>query len=362
MKWFKPINTKLAINHFNKYFDKISKKNKSGIQILIYSNKLHLNYTYSSDADKQQPYHIASIGKVFTATLVEMLAEKGMISLDTPISKYFFKSELVNLFVYENMDYAHKVTIENLLGHTSGIADYFEGPVTSGPSFLDHILSKPDDHWTPEKLVNFSRENQKAVGIPGTLFHYSDTGYILLGQIIEKVTTKSFSQNLHDEFFIPLEMNDSYLMFYSEPQNTSKKPIKKIWFNGVEISEFQSLSCDWSGGGIISTTEDLLKFYKALRSGKLISLTTLKNMEVCNHKFRPGIYYGLGMMEIHFEGFFFLLKGMPRLNGHIGILSTHMFYDPSNDTYIIMNFGSNTDMVNSFKALIEIENKLKKIQ
>ncbi|MNN52297.1 hypothetical protein D3C81_1669860 [compost metagenome] len=67
------------------------------------------------------------------------------------------------------------------------------------------------------------------------------------------------------------------------------------------------------------------------------------------------------MMEIHFEEFFFLLKVLPRLKGHIGVLATHMFCHPETDTYIVMNFGSTTSMVKSFKALIEIILTVKKI-
>ena len=59
-------------------------------------------------------------------------------------------------------------------------------------------------------------------------------------------------------------------MFYSEPANTPKKTVEKIWFNKVEISRYESLSCDWSGGGIVSTTADLLKFNQALRGGRLV--------------------------------------------------------------------------------------------
>jgi D-alanyl-D-alanine carboxypeptidase len=150
-------------------------------------------------------------------------------------------------------------------------------------------------------------------------------------------------------------------MFYSEPANQPKKPIQKIWFKNTEISGFTSLSCDWAGGGIISTTADLLKFHMALRNGKLISHTTLKSMETFNNKFRTGIYYGLGMMEIHFGDFFFMLKGLPRVTGHIGILATHMFYDATSDTYIVMNFGSTSHMTTSFRVLIEILNQIKRI-
>ncbi len=349
-------------DHFNKYFQKIHSKNQPNpIQIRVYSEKLGLDYTYPTGT-ANQPYHVASIGKLFTATLVQMLAERGHLAVKDFISQYLPHSTLDRLFVYQDIDYASQVTIEHLLGHTSGVADYFEGGTTEGKSFINEILTNTGFHWTPEKLLAYTRDHQRSVGIPGNVFNYSDTGYILLGLIIEKVTGKSFAQNLKDEFFLPLEMNNSYLMFYSEPANTPKKEINKIWFNKVEITGFESLSCDWSGGGIISTTADLLKFNQALRKGQLVQKSTLESMDSCTHKFQPGIYYGLGMMEIRFKEFFFLLGKLPKIKGHIGILSTHLFYDPSTDAHIIMNFGSNTFMVGSFKALIEIENTLQRMR
>ena len=358
----KPTNSQKVNDHLDKYFQKIQAKNKGKpIQICIYSEKLGLDYTYPSNCS-DQPYHVASIGKMFTATLVQMLAEQQLLGVKDMIASYLDKTILEQLFVYQGQDYAEQVTIEQLLGHTSGIADYFEGGTTEGKSFLAEILTNPGFHWTPEKLLAYTRDHQRAVGIPGKVFNYSDTGYILLGLIIEKVTEKSFAQNLADEFFQPLQMNDSYLMFYSEPINTPKKGIEEIWFKGVEVSGFESLSCDWSGGGIISTTADLLKFNQALREGRLIQPSTLTSMDNCTHKFQQGIYYGLGMMEIRFKEFFFLLGNLPKVRGHIGILSTHLFYDPSTQAHIVMNFGSNTFMVGSFKALIEIENTLRTMQ
>jgi D-alanyl-D-alanine carboxypeptidase len=357
----KPLNLIQVVGHFDKYFQKLQDKNQNKpIQIRVYSQKLGLDYSYPSGSTNQ-PYHLASIGKVFTATLVQMLVERGILGVKDLISQHLQETILDRLFIYQGHDYANQVTIEQLLGHTSGVADYFEGGTSNGKSFMDEVISNPQYHWTPSKLLDFTREYQHAVGIPGTVFNYSDTGYILLGLLIEKVTGKSFAQNLVNEFFLPLEMNDSYLMFYSEPSNIPKKKIEKIWFNNVEVSGFESLSCDWSGGGIVSTTADLLKFIQALRGGRLIQASTLATMDVCTHKFQPGIYYGLGMMEIRFKEFFFLLGKLPKIKGHIGILSTHLFYDPSSEAHIIMNFGSNTFMVGSFKALIEIENTIQRI-
>ena len=362
MNLLKPLNSLGAASHFDGYFKKIQAKNPNKpVQIKVSSQKLGLDYTFPSDSTNQ-PYHMASIGKVFTAVLVQMLVEKRLLSVKDPIHPFFSTTELDRLFIFQNIDYAQQVTIEHLLGHTSGIADYFEGSTTSGKPFLDEVLANPQFHWTPQKLIDYSREHQTALGIPGQVFNYSDTGFILLGLIIENVTGKSFDKNLKDEIFRPLKMHDSYLMFYSEPENTPKKSIEKIWFNDVEVSGFESLSCDWSGGGIISTTADLLKFDQALRNGRLVQKSTLETMDACNHKFRPGIYYGLGMMEIRFKEFFFLLGRLPKIKGHIGILSTHMFYDPSSDAHIIMNFGDNNRMVESFRVLIEIENTLQRMQ
>jgi D-alanyl-D-alanine carboxypeptidase len=362
MNIFKPLNSRQAASHFDSYFQKIqAKSHNKPIQIKIYSQKLGLDYSFPSDSTNQ-PYHTASIGKVFTATLVQLLAERGLLSVKDLIHLFFSTTALDRLFVYQNIDYAQQVTIEHLLGHTSGIADYFEGGTTNGQSFLDEVLSKPQTRWMPQELIDFTRDHQTAVGIPGKVFNYSDTGYILLGLIIEKLTGKTFAKNLEDEFFLPLEMRDTYLMFYSEPLITPKKKIEKIWINNVEVSGYESLSCDWSGGGIVSTTADLLKFNQALRGGKLVQNSILDTMDACHHKFRPGIYYGLGMMEIRFKEFFFLLGHLPKIKGHIGILSTHLFYDSTRDAHIILNFGSTTRMVESFKALIEIENVLQRMR
>ncbi len=304
--------------------------------------------------DVNAPFHIASIGKTFTAVLIARLQESGKLTFDDRIANYLSADVLKGLFVYKGIDYQSEVTIKQLMGHTSGIADYWEDPVTKGKKMQDLVLAEPDHLWTPQELINFSRDNQQAFNKPGTAFHYSDTGYVLLGLIIEKVTGKTFDRNLADEIFIPLQMDDSYLMFYSQPQNLPKMEIAKIWLNGTEVSKYNSLSVDWAGGGIVSTLYDLLKFEKALNGGKLISAQTLAAMEVFDNKYIPGIHYGLGVMQLRFEEFFFLLRGYPRMTGNMGSLSTLMFYDDVHDTYIVMNFGSNKHNEKSIKDLISI--------
>lgn len=357
----KAMSKETAKIHFDRYFAKLErKKAATSIQVLVQSDKLGFQYGYSS-GEWNVPFHIASIGKVFTASLMMMLTERNGVLLQDPLLKYFTGNELEGLFVFEGKDHAKDVTLEQLLAHTSGIGDYFEDSVQIGAPMTKLIISEPDKNWMPSELIDFTRERQQAVGMPGQVFHYSDTGYILLGLLIEKVTGKPFHQNLHELIFQPFGMDDSYLLYYSVPSNP-QKAIQDIWLNGSKVTANQSLSADWAGGGIISTPKDLLAFYKGFRAGALFSKEKIRIMENVRHKFRRGIYYGTGMMEIHFEEFFFLLRGLPRVKGHIGILSTHMFYDHTTDTYIIMNFGSSEQMTQSFKALIEIVTRLKRIE
>ncbi|AET65042.1 hypothetical protein Mhar_1684 [Methanothrix harundinacea 6Ac] len=348
--------------HLDQYLAGIEDQiqDRSSLQVLLHSETLGVSYEYPPDG-KDVPFHIASIGKVFTATLVCMLAERGAVSLDDPIVDYMPESSLENLFVFEEKDYAEQVTIRELLTHTSGVADYVEDPVINGTLFLELILSNPDTYWTPEMLLAFSRDNQHAVGKPGDLFHYSDTGYVLLGRIIENVTSKPFHVNLHDEFFKPLNMNDSYLMFRSEPANQPKKPVQKTWLSDTEISQFTSLSSDWAGGGIVSTPADLLRFHMALRDGQLISPDLLGQMVTATNQFMPGIKYGMGMMEVDFQGLSPMLSGFPTVTGHIGIWGTHMFYDRTTDTYIIINLGSSSCMNTSFEVLIELMSTIRSV-
>lgn len=345
-------------NKLDHYFKKLQEKKASyPTQIRVYSATSDFDFEFPAGSSNRR-FHIASVGKVFTTVLIMKLKERGAFTLDDPIHSFFPNGYLDRLFTFKGTDYQKNVTIRQLLGHTSGIADYFEGQVTSGKSMLIDVLENTNTHWTPQMLIDFTRDRQVAVSAPGLKYNYSDTGYILLGLLIEKVTGKSFGRNLEDEFFHPLEMADSYLMFYTRPSKNEDQPIEPIWLGNIEVSRFESLSCDWAGGGIISTTADLLKFNRALREARLIQPTSLAEMDVCPNRFRQGIYYGLGMMGIRFREFFFLLGYLPEVKGHIGILSTHMFYNPVKDAHIVMNFGSTSRMEESFRALIEIENLL----
>lgn len=305
-----------------------------------------------------QPFHVASVGKLFTATLIGRLVDEGKIKFDDPIYLYLDNDLLENLFIYEGVDYKKQVTVQQLLSHTSGVADCVA--VEDG-GLLESIIQSPDTFYTPQTLVQYSQDHQSAYFAPGDGYHYSDTGYILLGLIIEAVTGKPFYENLHEVIFEPLEMNDTYLMFYSDPVNT-KRPIAEIWVNGHEISKNKSLSIDWAGGGVISTLDDLATFIRALYQNRIVSSESLKMLNQFENEFIPGIAYGNGVMQMQFEKFFPTLGSLPRMNGHMGILGTQLFYDPTSDLVYVSSFGSTEATDLSVRTMIQILSTVYRIQ
>jgi D-alanyl-D-alanine carboxypeptidase len=308
-----------------------------------------------------QPFHVASVGKAFTAALIGSLIDENKITLDDRISSYLTDEVLDGLFVYQGTDYQDEVTVGQLLNHTSGVADYFEDKTEGSPSIQELMISEPNKFWTPEDLVAFSRDHQLSVGSPGEKFHYSDTGYIILGMIIESVSGHSFNAMLQERIFAPLNMNDTYLMFYSEPVN-GFRPIADGHLGDVNVKDFQSLSIDWAGGGIVSTANDLAVFIRALNNSEIVSQRTLDNLYQFDHKFMTGMHYGYGFMEYHFGEFFPTLESLPNFTGHMGILGTQMFYSKSTDTVYISSFGSTDFAAGSVQTMIQVLVTLERIE
>ncbi|WP_167482875.1 serine hydrolase domain-containing protein [Leptospira jelokensis] len=315
------------------------------------------SYGQSSPKDA---FHSASVGKLFTMVLIRKLSEKGKISLNDPIHKYLNKELLKDLFVYEGIDYASEVTVEQLLSHTSGVNDYFESKGIDGIDFIQIIQTKPNIKFEPVDLISYTQKNQKASFPPGKGFLYSDTGYILLGLIIESITKQKFENVLTKEILKPLDMLDTYMYKRSTPLSGKLLPISPIYLGTVEVTNFDSVTADWAGGGLITTTNDLLKFQKAVWNGKLLSNSKPLDW-IGNHSFHTGILYGSGFMTIDYGEIFFLLRGTPKMYGHSGILGTLLFYNPELDLHVVANFGGSNQLESSFRWMLHVVRIAKEI-
>ena len=340
----------IYMKQYDIYFDQLKKKVPT-LQIYMESTRLETHYQYSS-THLNQRFHSASVGKVFCATLVMMAMEEGLLSLESKIHQCLDETLLKDLFVYKNIDYKEHVSIKHLLNHTSGVNDYFEGKTTNHPKFIEQVMTDKDHIFTPYELLDFTRCHQHAIGYPGKRFYYSDTGYVLLGLLLESMYEKPYAEILKEKILIPLSLKDTALCFYDD--NFDQKTLAPIIFKGEDMHLANSLSCDFAGGGLQTTSKDLALFLKGLFTEKLIDKSSLDQMKKATHRFHGIMGYGLGMIEIKFHRIIPWMRHYPTLYGGLGSLSVHAFYDDLNHDVYIINLGTPNKMRLSFQILVKM--------
>ena len=341
----------MLVHQIDRLLDKEAKK-LTTLQFAMHLPASNLDYHYSSTDNQHQAFHSASVGKLLTSTLVFIAIEKGWLTLDTRVQTILKPGLLNHLFVVEGQDYQDEVCVRHLLAHTSGINDYYSSKTAKHSSFLKQIRENPDVFWTPEDLLDYTRYQQEAIARPGQKFFYSDTGFVLLGLMLEAIFEAPFHDILDTYIFKPCHMTETTLAFYGSTFEAGE--LAPLIINGHDIHLFRSLSCDFAGGGLSTTAGDLLLFLSALHQGRLINQESLRQMADFKHQYHRGLYYGLGMMQVRFGEFFFLLRGMPDLQGHWGMTGVHACYHPQTGACFVLNVGNDKDMARSFKLLIKL--------
>lgn len=321
-------------------------------------------------ADAEAPnsvFHTASVGKLFTTALVGMLIDQGSLSRETAVTDVLPGSHLDGLFVIDGRDYREQVTVAHLLSHTSGVADYWEDPVYVGgrkrrENAADLAKQEPDRSWSPEDLLAWSRERQRPVAPPGRRFHYSDTGFVLLGFLVQELEGSPFHEVISQRIFEPLGMVHASMPGRSRPADPETPPMRPLWLQGVDLSQADSVTVDWTGGGVSATAEELIRFARAFHDGTLLSPEALVWLREFNWKFRRGIAYGHGVMEMRFGEFFPLLRSLPNMSGHMGITGVQLFTDPGDGTVVSVSTGTTRGISQSVRLLISAVSAVQKLK
>ena len=331
-------NVTLFLEKITTYLAKMDEK-KQPLSLEISGKDISFSFNKN---ETHKPFHIFGITKLFMSYLVDQLEKKGIIQMDALIHTYMDHEPLSNLFVFRGIDYQNDVTIRMLLEHTSGIADYLEGINEKDELFITQLLNKPDQLYQPIDLIHFTKTKQVALGIPGQRFYYSDTGYVLLGLMLEKVTQTSLNSLFKAYITKPLGLNDTVLY----DKNIDANGIEDVIYNGFGIKTFKSLSAHWGGSGVISTHHDLLSFIKKTKYTDLSYETP----------FIKGIHYGQGVMKLRLDQLTFLSRTSIKtpLYGHMSFYGTHLWIEPEKGLAISLNYGSNKHYEKSFKIIAYI--------
>ncbi len=237
---------------------------------------LHKGYGYSNIDmkelnDTQTLFQIGSITKQFTTTIILKLFEMNKLKLTDKLTKYFPG--------YPNGD---KITIHHLMSHTSGIFNY-----TNDVAFMTQHAHEP----TIEKVVVDLLKKRPLDFAPGTNWNYSNSGYMLLGYIIQKVTKKPYETVVRDYIFKPLQMTNSGFDFMHSTNVHKAIGYSAISEESNSIAKLVDSSVSYAAGSIYTAPVDLYKWHRAILQNKIIKRATIeKAFTVVKNK------YGYGWM------------------------------------------------------------------
>lgn len=277
--------------------------------------------------DPHHVFRVASVTKTFTAAAILRLYEDGKIKLDEAISRYLPQHYIS---ILEEGGYAAKtITVRHLLTHTSGIHDY-----ASDPKYQTMAFSNPNKFWTRTEQLQLAMKLDKPHFEPGKGFHYSDTGYILLGAMMEQLGVASLGQAYRVLLdFKKLELDETYLeMFESRPAGI--KELSHPYFGSMDTVNFNPSFDLYGGGGLVSSAEDLARFYRALLQGKVFrraeTLQEMLTIPETNVR-KMGAGYGMALQRGNLAGHV--------VWGHMGFWGTAAAHCPDLDLTIVRHFN-----------------------
>jgi D-alanyl-D-alanine carboxypeptidase len=293
-----------------------------------------------------KPCNISRVGstvKMFTAVTILMLAEEGKISLEDKISSYLQGD------VIDKIKNADKATIMQLLQHSSGIYNYIQNLKFQTASTNDLIME-----WKPEDLLHYAY-NKDPYFQPDEDVRYSNTGYIMLGLLIEKIEGKPFYKVFEEKLFIPLNLTLTKFAAENPVPDGIVRGYIDLYSNMqvIESTYFSGWDYYTADGGLISNPYDLNRFFRALMNGQILTAQSLNAMLTWKSPhdqptdFFP-ISYGLGIFKIDTP------KGIAYMHSGDAIgYYANMLYFPDDSTTIVYAVNSNYGKIDQYVSTKE---------
>jgi D-alanyl-D-alanine carboxypeptidase len=325
-------------------------RNVPGLILRVDAPKLNLAWQGAvgsfdkATGEKLLPEHTvrtASNTKTYIAATILRLHEQGKVDLDAPIAKYL-SPESIKTLKRGSYD-PQAITVRMLLHHTSGLFDY----AMSAP-FSNAVATNFGHRWTRAEQLAFASDSGKPVGKPNEVYSYSDTGYILLGELIERVSGLSMWQAVRELLgFAQHGIQATYFeTLDSVPPGTP--PRAHQYLDSTDTYTLDASHDLYGGGGIVSNMENMAKFYRALVRGELFekkeTIALMLEPTAQSLKERPGGYgMGIGQGKV----------GEVVCYGHSGYWGTTARYCPSIDLAVAAAMNRSPDSAAAMIKLAE---------
>lgn len=333
------------------YVDSIYQKhpNSVGIMVNIQSEEKNFFWNYAigysdknnNKIDAEQPALIASNTKTYVSAAILKLVENKKLELNQSIENLINKK--TKKILLKNGYLKNKITIKNLLSHTSGITDY----VNDG--YFDFVNLNKNHQWTRDEQIKLAMKSANPSILPNDTFTYADINYLLLSEIIENITKKSYYSAIEEllEFKENNLTNTWFIQKQKQPKN-SKSLVHQYWNKYTWDSYDLNPSWDlYGGGGLVSNTKDLSVFFQRLFERKIIHDQNI--LDEMYKDISPKTNYCLGIRKI----------SMSDLTGyyHGGFWGTDVIYFPELKTAIsifVLEKNERDISIDICKKIVEI--------
>ncbi|TFV94544.1 class A beta-lactamase-related serine hydrolase [Algoriphagus kandeliae] len=306
--------------------------NMPGISFSILSEDGKISWSGAAgltDKETKKPlssehtFRIASVTKTFVAASILRLMEMDSLQLEDLLASHISEEHTRIL----SEDYPmNQITIRQVLRHAAGFFDH-----TNAPEFFDTVLKDPKHEWTRTEQIQLGVEKGEPIGPPGEQFSYSDTGYILLGEIIEKYTQKDLDEGI--KVLLGLEKLQLFRTDFERKDPTTDSLRIHQYLQGMDTYGFSPTMDYYGGGGFLSTTPELIAFFKALFNNQIFdNPKTLEIMlEPVEYEKPARMDYQMGMYRVK-------INGMMAYT-HTGFWGTQVLYIPEKDLYMAANYS-----------------------
>lgn len=270
-------------------------------------------------------FRTASLSKTFTAALTLRLWEERALDLDDTLDRHLPAVLCARLPRFDG----HPITIRLLLNHRSGLYDY-----ATDAQFVAEVAAAPLREWSPQDLLDAALRQGSPYFAPGQGLAYSDTGYVLLGLIIERCSGMPLARAYRRHLLDQLGLRHTYLEGH-EPANADIE-VASAFAGTIDTSGFNPSFDTFGGGGLISTAVDLDRFITALMRGQVYTRTQTLTVMLEGTEAPPGsgtrkTRTACGLSEFEIAG--------QRLWGHLGHWNSFMLYQPKADLALCGSFN-----------------------
>ncbi len=304
-------------------------------------------HSAAGNLEADEPFSIASVTKMFTASVIFQMAEDGLIRMNDTIDMYLMPGEYSGLHVYEGTEYSESITIRQLISQTTGLPAYAENEA-EGLTLVEESIDNGASFTFTSKLDSAKEKGARFVNGEGA--YYADINYDILGEIIERVSEDTLESQYEQYIFEPLELEDTFLAEADEEDSE----VPPVVVNGGERDISPILENMRASGGLISTSDDLMVFVKSFFNGGMfdesfINTDSLQDIQFYFHQ------YGNGFMNFDVSAEVPVFDMHP-LAGHAGVNGSFAFYNRELDLYITGTTNQASDPMLNYELIQQFIN------